>query len=92
MIPSRRRFLLGASALLAAPSIVRVASLMPVSVLTPDADALALAAERRISIFVRLTQRYVDAGAARLGEISLPEDVRTFAVNEAWRQVPRLVP
>lgn len=33
MIASRRSFLLGAGALLAAPSIVRVASLMPVSVL-----------------------------------------------------------
>lgn len=33
--PSRRRFLLGAGALLAAPSIVRVASLMPVSVVAP---------------------------------------------------------
>lgn len=35
-IPSRRRFLLGAGALLAAPSIVRVSSLMPVSVLEPE--------------------------------------------------------
>lgn len=33
MIASRRSFLLGAGALLAAPSIVRVASLMPVSFL-----------------------------------------------------------
>ena len=33
MISSRRSFFLGASAFLAAPSIVRVASLMPVSVL-----------------------------------------------------------
>ena len=33
MITSRRSFFLGASAFLAAPSIVRVASLMPVSVL-----------------------------------------------------------
>lgn len=33
MIPSRRSFLLGAGSLLAAPSIVRVASLMSVSVL-----------------------------------------------------------
>lgn len=32
MITSRRSFFLGASAFLAAPSIVRVASLMPVSV------------------------------------------------------------
>lgn len=31
-IPSRRRFLLGAVALAAAPAIVRVASLMPISV------------------------------------------------------------
>lgn len=31
MIPSRRGFILGATAFLAAPSIVRVASLMPVS-------------------------------------------------------------
>ena len=34
MIPSRRSFLLGAGSLLAAPSIVRVASLMPISVVT----------------------------------------------------------
>ena len=34
-IPSRRRFLLGAGALLAAPAIVRVSALMPVSVLNP---------------------------------------------------------
>jgi len=32
MIASRRRFLMGAGALLAAPAIVRVASIMPVSV------------------------------------------------------------
>lgn len=32
ILPSRRRFLFGAGALLAAPAIVRVASLMPVSV------------------------------------------------------------
>ena len=37
MIPSRRRFLLGAGALLAAPSIVRASSLMPVSVIDPQA-------------------------------------------------------
>jgi hypothetical protein len=36
IIPSRRRFLLGAGALLAAPAIVRVASLMPVSVIEPE--------------------------------------------------------
>lgn len=34
-VPSRRRFLLGAGALLAAPAIVRVASIMPVSVMKP---------------------------------------------------------
>jgi hypothetical protein len=33
ILPSRRRFLLGAGALIAAPSIVRASSLMPVSVL-----------------------------------------------------------
>ncbi len=33
MIASRRHFFLGASAFLAAPSIVRVANLMPISVL-----------------------------------------------------------
>lgn len=41
MIASRRNFLLGASAFLASPSIVRVASLMPVSVVqmvAPRAD------------------------------------------------------
>lgn len=32
-IPSRRRFLLGVSAFLSAPAIVRVASIMPVSVM-----------------------------------------------------------
>lgn len=36
IVPSRRRFLLGAGAVLAAPSIVRAASLMPVSVLEPE--------------------------------------------------------
>ena len=35
-IPSRRGFLLGIASFLAAPAIVRVASLMPVSVLKPD--------------------------------------------------------
>ena len=35
ILPSRRRFLLGAGALLTAPAIVRVASIMPVSVIEP---------------------------------------------------------
>ena len=34
--PSRRRFLMGAGFLLAAPAIIRVASLMPVSVIAPS--------------------------------------------------------
>jgi hypothetical protein len=38
MIASRRSFFLGATAFLAAPSIVRVASLMPVSVAAIDAE------------------------------------------------------
>jgi len=37
-IPSRRRFLFGAAAFLAAPAIVRVASIMPVSVQNPFMD------------------------------------------------------
>lgn len=36
MIPTRRRFLIGAASLLAAPAIVRVASIMPVSVPKPE--------------------------------------------------------
>lgn len=36
IVPSRRRFFLGAGAVLAAPSIVRAASLMPVSVIEPE--------------------------------------------------------
>lgn len=40
MIPSRRRFLLGAGLLLAAPSIVRAATLMPVSTAATNKIAL----------------------------------------------------
>lgn len=36
IIPSRRGFLLGIASFLAAPAIVRAASLMPVSVLKPE--------------------------------------------------------
>lgn len=39
MITARRSFLLGATAFLAAPSIVRAASLMPVSVIKPSIEA-----------------------------------------------------
>jgi len=39
-VPSRRRFLLGAVALAAAPAIVRVASLMPLSAPKPNLAAL----------------------------------------------------
>jgi hypothetical protein len=35
LITSRRRFLMGAGVILAAPAIVRVANLMPISVLEP---------------------------------------------------------
>lgn len=36
IVPSRRRFLFGAAAVLAAPAIIRVAQLMPISVLQPE--------------------------------------------------------
>lgn len=36
IVPSRRGFLLGAGALLAAPAIVRVSALMPVSVVEEE--------------------------------------------------------
>lgn len=43
IVPSRRRFLLGAGAVLAAPSNVRGASLMPVSVIEPAAAPISMA-------------------------------------------------
>lgn len=42
ILPSRRRFLLGAGALLAAPAIVRVASIMPVSVVAAPDSLIAV--------------------------------------------------
>lgn len=50
MIPSRRRFLLGAGSFLAAPAIVRVASLMPVSVL--DAPCLSASVKYEVDDLV----------------------------------------
>ena len=57
MIASRRNFLIGASAFLAAPSIVRVASLMPVSVAALDVDAAILAVGDRIGALYLDTSR-----------------------------------
>ena len=37
--------------------------------------------EVRSSVFVRLTSRYVDAGAAKLGEILLPIDDKAFSLS-----------
>jgi len=70
-ITSRRRFLLGAGALIAAPSIVRAQSLMPVSVvevsegLTLDnilrAKSALEANEMTATELVALQQRWADA-------------------------------
>ena len=43
----------------------------------------------RSTAFVRLTSRYVDAGAAKLGEISLPVDGKPFSMKPS--PVPELV-
>lgn len=41
------------------------------------------------TVFVRLTARYVDAGAAKLGEILLPSDDKAFSFSET--PVPELI-
>ena len=38
--------------------------------------------EHHSTVFVRLTARYVDAGAAKLGEILLPPDDKSFSFSE----------
>ena len=71
MIASRRNFLFTGASFLAAPSIIRVASLMPVSVLAiPDVS--------RSTLHVRLTSRYLDAGTAKLEEILLAPGAKPF--------------
>lgn len=62
-IPSRRGFMLGAGAMLAAPAIVRVASLMPVSVAGLDAPC-----PTGYTMTVR-----------RLGPIPTPDDMEWMA-------------
>lgn len=59
IVPSRRRFLFGAAALIAAPAIAKAANLMPISVLKPpklwgdgihdDTEALQTYIEREIA-------------------------------------------
>lgn len=46
-------------------------------------------ANSRSTAFVRLTSRYVDAGAAKLAEILLPVDERAFKITET--PVPELI-
>lgn len=45
--------------------------------------------EHKSTVFVRLTARYVDAGAAKLGEILLPADGKAFSFSET--PVPELI-
>jgi hypothetical protein len=45
--------------------------------------------QRRSTVFVRLTARYVDAGAAKLSEILLPPDDKAFSFSEM--PVPELI-
>lgn len=45
--------------------------------------------DHRSTAFLRLTSRYVDAGAAKLGEILLPADDKSFSFNEM--PVPELL-
>ena len=59
MIPSRRHFILGASAtLITAPAVVRAASLMPVKVM-PTEDALQALLAKRIAEAERLTREWM---------------------------------
>jgi len=60
MIPSRRGFMFGAGALLAAPSIVRVASLMPVSVISPTHLVTAWPPDWFPSLVESLTSHYLE--------------------------------
>jgi hypothetical protein len=62
----------------------------PVSPEGPVASARSPAgSEHRSTAFVRLTARYVDAGAAKLGEILLPLDEKAFSFTET--PLPELV-
>src|ERR1700693_2407896 len=45
--------------------------------------------ERKSNVFIRLTARYVDAGAAKLGEILLPADDKAFSFSEM--PIPELI-
>ncbi len=45
--------------------------------------------DHKSTVFVRLTARYVDAGAAKLGEILLPPDDKAFSFSEM--PVPELI-
>jgi len=45
--------------------------------------------DHRSTVFLRLTSRYVDAGAAKLGEILLPADEKAFSFSEM--PVPELI-
>jgi hypothetical protein len=47
------------------------------------------ATEHKSTVFVRLTARYVDAGAAKLSEILLPADDKAFSFSET--PVPELI-
>jgi hypothetical protein len=62
----------------------------PTSPEGPVASARSLAGgEHKSTAFVRLTARYVDAGAAKLGEILLPRDEKAFSFTET--PLPELV-
>lgn len=57
--------------------------------LTSNAGPKTDANKHSSTAFVRLTARYVDAGAAKLGEILLPLDDKAFSITET--PVPELI-
>lgn len=76
MIPSRRSFLIGGAALLAAPAIVRVASLMSVSVPRPTLYEFRMEARRGANDYVTQTSfhpSFDDAIASFSGGLIEPD-------------------
>jgi hypothetical protein len=77
-VPSRRGFLAGLGAILAAPAIVRVASLMPVKALAPDFMTLDEYAERVLAPTVNNRLLTID--------LITREAVRLFKNSNAFLQ------
>lgn len=81
-VPSRRGFLFGAGAFLAAPAIVRVSALMPISVLDGDQSVT-----RGWMVIDRLTSEQHFLGDFDTANLMVHAKIRIALASNSWRLI-----